>query len=24
VRGRTWLLEYERLEDAIEILGGLA
>jgi len=24
VRGGTWLLEYERLEDAIEILGGLA
>jgi hypothetical protein len=24
VRGGTWLLEYERLEDAIEVLGGLA
>jgi hypothetical protein len=24
VRGGTWLLEYEQLEDAIEILGGLA
>jgi hypothetical protein len=24
VHGRTWLLEYERLEDAIEVLGGLA
>jgi hypothetical protein len=24
VRGGTWLLEYERLEDAIDILGGLA
>jgi len=23
VRGGTWLLEYERLEDAIEVLGGL-
>jgi hypothetical protein len=23
VRGRTWLLEYERLEDAIDILGRL-
>ena len=24
VRGGTWLLEYERLEDAIEVLGELA
>ena len=24
VRGGTWLLEYERLDDAIEVLGGLA
>jgi len=24
VRGGTWLLQYERLEDAIDVLGGLA
>jgi len=24
VRGSTWLLEYERLDDAIDVLGGLA